>query len=361
MTATPINANGLDRVSALRTAAAVQRPINVSFAGQGRPADSASITSLSTLFERLGASRPAGVGFANFDAEAARTDQAISAALNTRLGGGGFEVTSQSEAISEFSAKGLQLNGSTGFAFEIRQSAQQGTLYLSLGLMSRNGTPGALDLSGGDQLNSAFSIQIAGSVGGRQLSFSSGTSLQQIANAINSVTGATGVEAVVNSSSTAGGVLLRSTEFGSREFVSVEVALGDGSLVGPGGGTSTLGVYGMKADDASVSTGIDRNNFTSIDSGQEVRDLGQDVVVFSQAAEVIGRGQNVIANFGATLGGFMQFRLDNTDTVGDADLQTLGQVSVRLNPIFSRDSATGGAGSGPTPAGVIRPGLNISG
>ncbi|QDU34509.1 Flagellin D [Poriferisphaera corsica] len=100
----------------------------------------------------------------------------------------------------------------------ITQSAQQAGVYMSLG--------GTLQLD--DDADSTFSIEIGGSLGSRQLSFASGTTTSDMAAQINTFTDVTGIKAVAVNSGDQDGIKLVSTDYGSNEFVSVEV-LDDGN------------------------------------------------------------------------------------------------------------------------------------
>ena len=90
-----------------------------------------------------------------------------------------------------------------------------------------------LDLLGSG--TSATTVQIRGNLGAEILSFVSGTTLSQIQNAINAVTGQTGVSATL-SVSAGPALVLHSTAYGSDAFVSVEPLTG--RFVSVSGGTS---------------------------------------------------------------------------------------------------------------------------
>ena len=200
----------------------------------------------------------------------------------TKLLNGNFdyETTNISNGVNDFQINGAKFEGaSLDVDVAVTQSAQQGSLYLSLGITPGGGAEGTLNLNGtGQNSNSTFSIEIVGSLGSRELSFSSGQTLTQITNAINTFTDVTGVEATVNSGAGAGGIVLRSSEFGSTDFVSVEVTNEDATLVNQSGGTAGLGVYSFLSGDASVATGIDTASVTAFSSATEpIRDAGQDV------------------------------------------------------------------------------------
>ncbi|MEL6310937.1 MAG: flagellin hook IN motif-containing protein, partial [Pseudomonadota bacterium] len=261
-----------DRLSSLRTAAAVQRPVSVSFPGVRRGNDAADVGSIQTLFDRLARARSNRGLSPEFDVEVRRTTSAIRSALNSApgssaLSGGtlplptldgagglrsGISVGPTTSAISGVRVNGLKLAQGESFPVEVQvvNSAQQGQLYLSLGAFGTPSTPGSLDINGtGTAANSVFSVQISGALGSVELSFSSGQSLTQVVSAINTFAGQTGVEAVTSGLSfSRGGVILRSSGLGSDEFVSVRVT-NNADLQVAGGGTQGLGVYQFGEND----------------------------------------------------------------------------------------------------------------
>src|SRR5690606_19467875 len=109
----------------------------------------------------------------------------------------------------------VQINGAKfeGASLEVdilvTQSAQQAGLFLSAG-------GAAIGLS---SATAEFRFDVTGSLGSRELTFASSTSLDDIAAAINTFKDVTGVEATVSGT----GIKLFSTEFGKDEFVSVTV------------------------------------------------------------------------------------------------------------------------------------------
>jgi flagellin len=75
---------------------------------------------------------------------------------------------------------------------------------------------------GGGTLTDNVTIEVAGNTGTEQLSFSSGTTVSSIATAINAVTTATGVSAVISG----GDLVVNSTAYGSDQFVSLKTVAG---------------------------------------------------------------------------------------------------------------------------------------
>ena len=146
-------------------------------------------------------------------------------------------------------------------------------------LMSMGGA--ALDLASS---GSEFVVEIGGVRGSRELSFSSGTSVSSIADAINSFSSVTGVKATVSGT----GVRLSSTNYGSDEFVSVRVT-DDGGI----GSASGIGVYNLVADNALAAGGAVT---TFANSGTRVTDFGQDVRATVNGVTATSRGTEVQIN-----------------------------------------------------------------
>ncbi len=134
---------------------------------------------------------------------------------------------------------------------------QVGGLFLSFG-------GGALDLAA---IEEQLIIRVSGSEGGRDLSFASGTSLVDLANAVNLSSDITGV--VANVSGT--GVRLSSVETGSDEFVSVKL-FDDGGV----GTASNLGIYNLSPNDVSLADASQHVDFNSTAASNGVIDFGRD-------------------------------------------------------------------------------------
>ncbi|MFN5956333.1 MAG: flagellin, partial [Planctomyces sp.] len=119
-----------------------------------------------------------------------------------------FQTTGVASGVSDFRVNAAKVNkgGSVAVQALVTGSAQQGSLFLSTGT--------ALNLGGG--ANGLFTIEISGRLGSRELSFASGTTRQQIIDAVNTYTDVTGVSAsAFTSTGSSNAVQLRSTEFGS--------------------------------------------------------------------------------------------------------------------------------------------------
>lgn len=176
----------------------------------------------------------------------------------------------------------------------VTASAQQGGQFLSFGGSN-------VDLGTG----SSFVIEIGGSLGSRQLTFSSGNSLANIAAAINTFKDVTGVEAKTSGT----GIKLYSTEFGSAEFVSVKV-VDDGGL-----STTNLGVYNLQSGNANAANTTRVSDFAS--ATNLLTDKGQDLqaTINGITATTDGKTARINSDF-----------LDVEVTLNTSTAQTLGSV-----------------------------------
>jgi len=260
----------------------------------------------------------------------------------TKLLNGNFDYETENIAngLSDFQISGAKFEGaSLDVNVAITQSAQQGSLYLSLGIL--NDAASGLDLNGTGTSNSTFSIEIVGSLGSRELSFSSGQTLTQIVNAINTFSDVTGITATASGNANGGGVTLKSVEYGDDEFVSVKVT-NTAAVQVSSGGTTGLGVYDFAADNASI-TGVDTGSTVAFSAAsQPIRDVGQDVAGTINGVIGTGNGRELRVNTD-----FLDINLnlsaDSTDTInalsvgtnraltingGGADFQLAGQVDI---------------------------------
>jgi flagellin len=170
-----------------------------------------------------------------------------------------FTIGNLSAAVQDYQVNAAKLGFSETRDVEVlvTASAQHGALFMSTGSVLNFGTP----------VGSAptFVFELAGAKGSRQFTFASGTSINNIAAQINTFKSVVGVSAVASN----GGLELRSTDFGSREFVSVKVNNdADGLLSGR---VYTKGEYDENTNTTTYST------FSSLATTNPMRDVGQDV------------------------------------------------------------------------------------
>jgi len=227
-----------------------------------------------------------------------------------------YTTTAVSAGVEDFNINGAKFNTATlDVDVVITTSAQQGGLFLSF-------AGAALSFATG----STFTLEVSGSLGSRELSFTSGQSLAEVAASINTFTDVTGVVASVSGT----GLSIQSENYGSREFVSVKAG-GDAVIAGDG-------VYQLSATDTNQSTTTGATAFTALDN--PVRDDGQDVDGSINGISAVGSGKSLsvntdflnveltLAETGAlnalTLGGATAFTING----GGADFQLGSNVSI---------------------------------
>lgn len=166
-----------------------------------------------------------------------------------------FTVTGQAATINAFTINAAKLGfGETrDVEIVVTASAQHGALFLSTG--------GALDLTDAD---SRFTFEIAGAKGSREFSFASGTTLASIAETINTFKNVTGVSATTQGT----GLMLKSTDFGSKAFVGFGV-------VNLGGQAGAVHQVSSINENVASTVGANITAFSSVTS--PVRDEGQDL------------------------------------------------------------------------------------
>lgn len=171
-----------------------------------------------------------------------------------------FRVSSQAAGIDDLRVNGAKFEGSSlDVNVLVTQSAQRAGAFLSFGGTSLNlGGTGAVDGA-----TSTFVIEIGGSLGSREFSFASGTSVAQIQTTINTFSDITGVSAVVSGN----GVRLQSTEFGSAEFLSLKV-VDDATQAG---NITSFSATAFGTGGASLGA------FNSTAASNGIRDVGQDI------------------------------------------------------------------------------------
>ena len=210
-----------------------------------------------------------------------------------------FQVSAQATTVDNLQVNDAKL-GSSNLAVQalVTQSAQHSGLFLSVGAAS-------LDLASS---TSSFTFELAGAEGTKQFSFASGATLAQMATQINSFKDVTGVSAVASGNY----VELKSTEFGSDQFVSF-------NLTNRGGQTGGVVLASALDEDALRTTG--QVNFTAANT--PVRDEGQDVDGTINGIAASGNGRRLsIRSEGLSI---------------DADLTTAGaqaQASINVATIY---------------------------
>ena len=223
-----------------------------------------------------------------------------------------FQLESQASTVSDVTvnAAKLEFGQDRDVDVLVTQSAQRAGAFLSFG--------GALDLTAADSL---FTVDIAGSTGSREFTFGSGTALADITTAINTFTDVTGVSAATSGT----GVVLKSTQFGSSEFVSVEIT-------DDAGQAGTVNLLSSNNENQASTIGANVTAFSA--ATNPIRDTGQNVgaIINGVAATSDGRTARIATDF-------LDVELDLTTagatTLGSIDAVTIksgGGASFNLGP-----------------------------
>ncbi len=218
-----------------------------------------------------------------------------------------FTVSGQDSAIEDFNINAAKLNHDENRDVNVivTQSAQRAGLILSTG--------GALDLSAAD---ARFVLEVAGSTGSREFSFASGTGLADIATQINTFTDVTGVTA----SASANNIFLKSSEFGSSEFVSVDIK---------DAGAQAGSVSFVSATNENLSAGAATDTaFTAVTS--PIRDAGQDIGAIINGIQATATGRTVQINTDF-LDISLQVAEDDAQTAQSIDALTITGGGARFN------------------------------
>jgi flagellin len=244
----------------------------------------------------------------------------------TKLLNGNFDykVGSIASGIADYKINGAKFNSnSLNVDVLVTQSAQQGGLYLSMGGAN-------IDLTTG----SSFTVEVSGALGSRELTFTSGTSNQNIVAAINTFSDITGVTASVVASGTSNGIRLVSTDYGSSKFVSVKVVQ-DGTMT-----ASNVGVYNWNATDMNTIDASSVQAYSSTPAHNGIRDAGQDLGATINGITATSNGKTARINTDFL---DVQVTLDNATattlgsigsgtafaiTGGGADFQLAGKVDI---------------------------------
>ena len=215
-----------------------------------------------------------------------------------------FAVDSVDSEVSDFQVNGAKLGfGDTrDVSVLVTNSAQVGGFILSFGGAN-------IDLGSAGE---TFTIEVAGAEGSRELSFSSGTSVDDIADTINTFTDVTGVTA----SSDGGGRLdVTSDKEGSDEFVSITV-VDDGAIA------AGDGIFGLSATDTSVASTTASADATLFSAATNaLKDSGQDVEATINGITAVTKGTEASINTD-----FLSVEVDLTTGAAAANAQNLGSI-----------------------------------
>lgn len=211
----------------------------------------------------------------------------------TALLNGTFDFTTSGVAaqVSDFQINGASLSFGENRDVDVlvTQSAQRGAVFLSVGA--------SIDLA---DATSSFSFELGGSLGTREFTFGSGTSVADIAASINTFSDVTGVSAFASGAI----VGINSEAFGSNEFVSFNVT----NLGGLTGGIATNSTTGENVLGTTAA-------FTAT---TDFRDAGQDIGAVINGVTAVTDGRTARINTD-----FLDVELDLTT----AGAQALGAVN----------------------------------
>ncbi len=232
--------------------------------------------------------------------------------LNGNLG---FQTTGVSAKVADFQINGakLEFGGTRDVSVLVTKSAQQGALFVSTG--------GALALgSAGEK----FVIEVGGSKGSRELSFSSGAAIAAIVTAVNSFSDVTGVSAKASGD----GFRLDSTALGSDEFVSLKV-IDDGNIAATNG-INKLAASNVNVASAATTTLLANAGNGIIDKGQDVAATINGVVATTKGARASISTDFLSVELNLTTAGAQALGAINALTItgGGADFQLASKVDI---------------------------------
>ncbi len=164
---------------------------------------------------------------------------------------------------------------------DVVESAQKGSLFFN----------GNSNISTAGTLNSALTIRVQGSEGVRELSFTSGQSFSQIISGINQLTALTGVEAsLIDATDSSVGLVIRSSNYGADEFVSVDRVDGPSDPADDG---FSLFKFDNDADFPALDGTF---SFAATGLVSASRDTGRDISALINGSLSTGRGLEISIN-----------------------------------------------------------------
>jgi flagellin len=218
-----------------------------------------------------------------------------------------FTVSAQNSEVAAFKINGAKL-GADNMAVEaiVTQSAQYAGLFLSFGASS-------LDFGG--SADKRFTFEIAGKLGNRQFSFASGTTLDSITKSINTFKSVTGISAAASGD----GIVLKSTSFGSAQFVSVDI-------IDDGGQAGNINLLASGNNNEAATNGAVA--FSSVTN--PIRDEGQDIGAIINGITARGNGKSASVNTD-TLDMSFELTNDGAQALGAINLFTITGGGAKFN------------------------------
>ncbi|MFH1747499.1 MAG: flagellin [Planctomycetota bacterium] len=210
---------------------------------------------------------------------------------------------------------------------------------------------GQLTWTGSEVQNGTVTIQVAGNRGTETLTFSSGTTITDMAAAINQATDLTGVSAFASTGGT-DTLVLNSSNYGSSEFVSVQVLTDGGTGFATNLSAGDQGDGRDNGQDASVSI----NGVTAITDGLRASMRSQALSVdidlkaafgtrdgslnSSQTFYITGGGANFMLSPTVSLSGMESLGIQAVDTgsLGDSSSGYLSSLATgQINALNTRN------------------------
>jgi flagellin len=231
----------------------------------------------------------------------------------TKLLNGTFDFTTSAQATTvegfAINAAKLETGDHRAVKVLITQSAQYAGLVLSTG-----GTN--LDLSAS---TAKFQFELTGALGSREFTFASSTALSAIAASVNTFKSITGVSAASTQTSA---ITFKSTEYGSSQFVSVQIS----DTGGQAGDFTTLSA----TDENTISTEAANIQTLASVAAQGKRDEGQDVgaIINGISATAEGRNARIVSDF---LDVSLDLSVAGATTLGSIDALTITGGGAKFN------------------------------
>ncbi len=210
-----------------------------------------------------------------------------------------FQLSSQASTVKDVTvnAAKLEFGDTRDVQVLVTQSAQRAGLFLSVGAAAFNlSAPSAL-----------FTIDVGGTLGSREFTFASGTAITDARDAINTFTDVTGVSAAVSGN----GIVLKTTNFGSNDFVTVEIS----DTAGQTGNVRLLSALDENALNTAGTVAFSAAN-------TPIRDDGQDVGAVINGVLATAEGKTARINTD-----FLDVEVELTDT-GATTLAAIDAVTI---------------------------------
>ena len=225
--------------------------------------------------------------------------------------------------------------GFIGVTLDVVQSAQNGTIFLSLNSFGSDNVSGT-----------SITIEVAGNLGAQQFTFASGSVAQDIVSAVNTFAGVTGVSAAASGTD----VVFASTGFGSTQFASVTKTAGDSTYDGIIDGTDAslapLGAGSTTATDYGRNATVTINGTQATTDGLAARVSNASLDVDIAIAEAFNSNGGT-STFQITGGGATFNISPKLDLAGKASLGITAVTTGRLGSVANgRLSALAAGGSG---------------